>query len=246
MFRLCKVRTAETAETTARTCRNILKGGKIFCFCVGVSILFASCKVGLYTKPNATSYTRKHQTLAIVTPNVIVNSSKVKINTEEDRKTQEKSISQNVQNGIQQAFLKNIRKGKIYLEIQDIEKTNRKLLEIGYFDKDSTILMSPEKLAEALGVDAVLLTNCKVTFVRSIAGGVAEIVFGVILLPTGLFTLTGIMLMTQGVQWIVGFESIGTDIKLYDGKTGDFLWQYSRLLNHKQMCRKIPYHKKNR
>ena len=58
-----------------------------------------------YNSPNAANYTKQHKTLAIIPPNVIVDPAKSKIKTAEDKKIMEKTISQNIQNGIQERLL---------------------------------------------------------------------------------------------------------------------------------------------
>jgi hypothetical protein len=210
----------------------------LFCLSVCILLLSTSCRTAkIYTKPNVSAYTTKHKTLAIlpVTKHVIPtrysNSVKATLfSNAEPFQTQEDMAS---------AFYKFIQKGRMHIEIQDVEKTNRILKQIGFFE-NSTTSMSSQELAEILGVDALLLTNCQLRAYKNVAGGIALAIAGFPYL-----TVWGIM------ECLTVHETNEVVIKLYDGATNELLWNY----NHKfldmepeaiikKTGKKMPYYRK--
>ena len=92
-----------------------------------------------------------HKTLAILPPRVNIETK----GNLETKQAQEMTETVNAQNEIYSRFLDFAQKGKIFLEIQAIEKTNAAFLETGY-----PYNTPPEELAKVLGVDAILFTDC--------------------------------------------------------------------------------------
>ena len=202
---------AETMKKNAVSLKNQRVGG--FIFCVIISIFFASCSAKIYTKPNATAYTMRHQTIAILPPEIKVEVTKNR--SIENRQEQEKVEVTNAQNEMYSRLLKLIQKRKMYLEIQDIEKTNATLLKMGYFDKID-VKMTPEELAQALGVDAILQSNYVLSQQWWVGFGIAYAIF---LFPYG--TPLGIMMATNPTN------GADANIRLYDGSTGSLLYSYN-------------------
>lgn len=133
-------------------------------FSIIISMLFTSCgpkvytwgSTKIYTKPDATAYTIKHKTLAILPPETKI---EIKKNEKIENKHEQEDIETvNAQNEMYSRLLTFVQKRKMHLEIQDIETTNATLLKIGYYDKTDT-KMTPKELAQALGVDAILLSS---------------------------------------------------------------------------------------
>jgi hypothetical protein len=211
-----------------------------------VAILFASCSTAkIYTKPDALSYTMKHRTVAIVPatktviPTKYTNKLKATVfSTTNSTQIQEDMTSQ---------WYQFIQKGKMRIDVQNIEKTNRILEEFGYPDGDGAN-MSPKELAEILGVDAVLFTNCQLMAYKNVSGGVTMILLGLVATPLifgPAYIVLGIVEMTTV------HESNGVVMKLYDGKTGDLLWNYNNKFIDKnagdimkKAGKKMPYYSK--
>ena len=208
-----------------------------------IAFITTSCSTAnIYTKPDYMSYTLKHKTVAILPPKVKLEPNKNE--TVESKQEREKALTVNAQNTMFQNFYKFGRKGNINLDVQDVEKTNRKLIEIGCPGGDCK--MTPEELAKALGVDAIILTNGNLEriYARNVASGIA---FAIIFFPYG--TPSGIIMACQKT-------GIGTvDLKLYDGKSGYLLWEYSDkysfsegyqndIFMMKQMVKNFPYYAK--
>lgn len=180
-----------------------------------IALVFSSCATKIYTRADATRYTMKHESLAIIPPKV-----KIEINKKDDaekrqaKQEQEKIEVQNAQHEQYARLLKFIQKGKIHVEIQDIEKTNAILLKIGCPLGDCD--MTPEQLAQALGVDAILQSNYVFSSQKNVAYG---IVYAVIFFPYG--TPLGIMMACYPTN------RADLNIKLFDGNTGYLIYSYN-------------------
>jgi len=234
---------AKTIQKSAFGTKQQKKRYHFFILCAVITIIFASCSTAkIYTKPSATSYTMKHRTLAILPPKVHLEPNKNE--TVESKQAREKDLTVNAQNTMFQNFYKFGRKYNIYLDVQDVEKTNKKLVEIGCPGGDCE--MTIEELAKALGVDAVLLANGNLqrVYARNVAGGIA---YAIIFFPYG--TPLGIILACQKT----GIGNV--DLKLYDGESGYLLWTYSdkysfqegqqdEIFMMKRMVKKSPYNVK--
>jgi hypothetical protein len=193
----------------------------IILFTVG-AIFFASCSTAkIYTKPDALSYTMKHRTIAIVAPTKTVIPTKY---TDKLKATVFSATNPvQIQEDMTSQWYQFVQKRKMRIEVQNVEKTNRILAEFGYPGGDGAN-MSPEELAEILGVDAVLFTNCQLTAYKNVGGGVSMIILGIVGTPLifgPAYIVWGIIELTTVHE---GNEVV---MKLYDGKTGDLLWNYN-------------------
>jgi hypothetical protein len=205
-------------------------------------ISFASCSTAkIYTKPDVMSYTRQHKTLAIVPPKVHCEPNEHE--SVESVNEREKALSINAQNTMFNNFYKyGQKKGHIYIDVQDVEKTNKLLEKFGCPYGNCT--MTPEELADALGVDALIMTDGDLEriYARNVGYG---IVYAIVFFPYG--TPLGIMLACQKT-------GLGTvNLKLYDGKSGSLLWTYSdkysfqklgedEIFMMKRAVKKCPYY----
>ena len=211
-----------------------------FLLIIFIPLFFGSCSTAkIYTRPDAISSTMRHQTLAILPPRVHIEAKKK--DNPENREAQEMAETVNAQNEIYSRFLRFVQSGNIRLEIQPIERTNAKFLETGYpFD------MAPEELANMLGVDAVLYTDCIFASVNNVGTGIA---YAIIFFPYG--TAWGIMMATMPTN------SADINMKLYDGSTGNLLYSYNNKfsglntkyialvdLATKKIVKKMPYYRK--
>ena len=212
-------------------------------FCVIIPIFFSSCVSPLkfYTKPDATSYTMKHKTIAIMPSKVKVLPSKYK--KEEDRNELEMSIPLQFQADMTSEWLNFISKGKLYVEVQDANKTNRKLIEIGC--PLGNCNMAPEELAKALGVDAILLSDLQVEHYKQIGGGIFMLTAGWSICPANILVAVSCFNLSEKDEM---------HLILYDAN-GDLLWRcdgffVTKFLNDNKIVRikkaieKSPYYRK--
>ena len=206
-----------------------------FILCTIIPILFVSCGTrGIYTKPDATSYAMKHRTIAVMTPKVKVMPTKYK--TAAEREELEKTQPAIVQEEIVELFNKYASKGKIHIEIQDVKKTQRLLLEIDC--PNGNCDMSPEQIARILGVDAILYSELTQKFDKETGMGVLCIIFGIAqpyFLP--------LMIIAAVQNFKVQDRMKLVNVKLYDGRTGDLLYTYNRGGGFtKKLVKKSPYY----
>jgi len=211
-----------------------------FLLFIVIPLLLSSCSTAkIYTKPDAMAYTMKHKTLAILPPKVHIEvKKKDKI---ENIQAQEMTESVDAQNEMNSRFLDFVQKGNLYLDIQPIEKTNATFVETGHpYD------MPPEELAKALGVDAILYTDCVYSKQTNVASG---ILLAIVLFPYG--TVWGIM------EAVTPTYIAGVNTRLYDGTTGYLLYSYNGgssgsgtkypvLIDKatKKIVKKCPYYRK--
>jgi hypothetical protein len=170
-------------------------------FCLLAIFLFSSC-AKIYFSPDAQTRAREHKIIAIVPPVVAIAAAK-KVDAAA-LKEQQKTESTNFQKEIYSWLLKRKTQRRISVDIQDLETTIAKLTEIGYYEKP----MTPNQVAEALGVDAVLTSNFALSKPMSEVGALASAVFFGIGGPTNQATIS---------------------LTLHDKQTKHMIWDY----NHK-------------
>jgi len=235
-----KVVEAETISKNAFSTRKRKNRINLFILCVVIPIIFGSCSTAkIYTKHDAMSYAMKHKTVAMLPPKVQLEPNKGE--SLESKNEREQDLIRQAQITMFHNFYKFGKKYGIYLEVQDIEATNRILAEIGC--PMGNCNFSPEELANKLGVDAFFMANGNLEriYARNVGYG---IVYAIIFFPYG--TPVGIMLACQKT-------GLGTiDLKLYDGKSGTLLYDYSDkysftynqqddIFMMKRMIEKSPY-----
>ena len=233
---------AETIQKKAFGTKKQKNRSKYFILCAVIPIIFASCSTAkIYTKHGATSYAMTHKTVAMLPPKVQLEPNKGE--NLESKNEREQDLIRQSQITMFHNFYKYGKKYGIYLEIQDIEVTNRILAEIGC--PMGNCNLSLEELANKLGVDAIFMANGNLEriYARNVGYGIA---YAVIFFPYG--TPFGIMLACQKT-------GLGTvNLKLYDGKSGTLLYDYSdkysftynqqdNIFMMKRMVKKSPYNK---
>ena len=230
---------AETIKQNAASSKShTIRRNLLLIICI--PIFFASCSTAkIYTRPDAMSSAMRHQTLAILPPRVHIEANKK--DNPENRQAQEMAETLNAQNEIYSRFLRFVQAGNIRVEIQPIERTNAKFLETGYpYD------MPPEELAQLLGVDGVLYTDCIFSSVRNVGTGIA---YAILFFPYG--TAWGIMMATMPTNYA------DINMKLYDGSTGYLLYSYNNKFSGlntkyivlvdtatKKIVKKMPYYRR--
>ena len=207
-------------------------------------IFFASCSTAkIYTKPDVMAYATKHKTLAILPPEVKI---EIKKNEKiENKQEQEKVEAINAQNELYSRLLAFVQKRNIHLEIQDIEKTNAALLKNGYAN-EAVVKMTPEELAETLGVDAILQSNYMFSYQKNVGLGIA---YAIVFFPYG--TPWGIMVASKPTNFV------DVNMRFYDGTTGTLLYSYNDKFGGlnakyiilidkatKKVVKKSPYYRK--
>jgi len=225
-------------KNTASSKSHMIRRNFLLFICI--PLFFASCSTAkIYTRPDAKSSVMSHKTLAILPPRVHI-EAKTKDNPE-NRQAQEMAETVNAQNEIYSRLLRFVQAGKIHIDIQPIERTNATFLETGYpYD------MPPEELAQLLGVDGVLYTDCVFSSKHNVGGGIA---FAILFFPYG--TTWGIMMATMPTN----FADI--NMKLYDSTTGYLLYSYNNKFSGlntkyivlvdgatKKIVKKMPYYRK--
>jgi len=117
-------------------------------------ILMSACSVHRPYPPDAFSIASSHELIAIVPP-IVELKKKKKIDVEVYEK-QEKAEALNFQLEMYQWFIKRKLDNKFSVEIQDVEFTNTKLKELGYFDGKH---LTSAEISEVLEVDALVISN---------------------------------------------------------------------------------------
>lgn len=145
-----------------------------------VGFLATGCRPTIYLAPDFDKVARKHKTVAVLPFAVEITTKRLpKGVTPETIKEQEKSNGYSMQGDVYRYLLKEYSKDKYTVEFQDIDKTNAKLEEAG-IAYEKIALTGKDKIAELLGVDAVL--SGKIVQERPMSDGVAiavGVVFGV-------------------------------------------------------------------
>lgn len=115
-------------------------------------LLLFSCAKTFYS-PDAVNLAENHRSVAIVPPVVTIQATKKM--TPQDVEQQQMAESRNFQEEMYAWMLKRKSQGKIKPEVQDLQTTNAKLMEIGYPQKMATVA----QMCEALGVDGLITSN---------------------------------------------------------------------------------------
>ncbi len=178
---------------------------KNFTFTIVLSIILSSC-ASIYTSPEFTQVRREHQTVAILPFDVAIQSKKLpKGMTYEMLREQEKDEAYTVQTTCYTYFLK--RQQDYSVKFQDVDKTNAILAERG-ITYEKLKETSKEKIAEILGVDAVVSGKVSRSQPMSTAGAIAVgVLFGAAA-PT---------------------NEVLVDFTIHNGIDSNLLWKY----NHK-------------
>jgi hypothetical protein len=162
---------------------------------MAVAIGFTSCAGAKVTSQNTAYYIQKHTNgvLAILPPKVQFDRRMLKSNATAE--------SEDYQKVMYDFLLKYMASGYLLVDLQDIAETNAKLQEIGYSSARNNAI-TPQELAAALNVDAVLVSSYSLTKPYSR-------VIDVLFLP--------------GFGNSFSFTT-RTESFLYDGETGKLFW----------------------
>lgn len=159
----------------------------------------------IYFSPDARSLAASHKIIAVVPPKVSIAPSK-QIDSE-SLKEQQKTEAINFQKEIYSWLLQRRMQNKIFVEIQDIETTNARLVKAGASDN---LAVDPSEMCEILGVDGIVTSNFALAKPMSTGGAIAV---GII---TGFYGATNAANATVGV---------------FDNKTDKTIWNYSGKLS---------------
>ena len=169
-----------------------------------LTVLIMGC-AKVYYSPDARSLAGAHKLIAVVPPKVSIAPSK-KVDAE-SLKEQQKTESLNFQKEIYSWLLKRKMQNKIFVEIQDVETTNAKLIKAGANDNTA---VDPSEMCEILGVDAIVTSNFSLSKPMSDGGAIA------------LGLLVGV--------WGASNTATGT-VGAFDNKTDKTIWNYSGKLS---------------
>ena len=198
------------------------------CLILCALAILSSC-ANVYYTPEAKATADTHTIFAIAPPRVSI-SARPKDNPENIKEMQ-RNESRNIQLEMYSWLLRRKTQGYIRPDVLDVETTNAKLRDAGYFDGKN---FSPQELAELLDVDGILSSNYSLS--RPLSTGAA----------IALEVLTNIDPVSK--------EATVT-LTLYDRNERLSLWNYSDaigggvLSNHANMVdnilaratRKMPY-----
>lgn len=138
-------------------------------------LIALACSPHVYKSPDAEKRAAAHDKVAVLPPKVTIAPVK-KVSTEVLQK-QAEAESMVFQQEMYNWLLRRKMQRDFTAEIQDVETTNAKLDEIGYFDNPR---IAPETLCEKLGVDAVLSSDFALSRPMSEGAAIAlGVVFGV-------------------------------------------------------------------
>lgn len=165
-------------------------------------LLLGSCRPVAYQSADAKIIAQSHQAIAIAPPRVSIAPNR-KIDAQA-MKEQQNIESENFQREIYNWVLRRKMQNRMFVEIQDLETTNVRLQEAGYFDGKR---MTPAEISEILGVDAVITANLSLS--RPISEGAA--------LAIGL--LTNFWTRTNDVTMLA---------EIHDRQDRRVIWSYNR------------------
>ena len=166
--------------------------------------LLNSC-AKIYFSPDANTRAASHEVIAIAPPKVSIAARK-KVDAEA-MKEQQKTESINFQKEMYSWLLRRKMQNRIFVEVQDVETTNAKLRQAGYFDDRP---MTPNEVCKVLGVDALVTSNYALTKPMSDGAAVA------------LGVLVGVWGSTNNTT---------VTMEIHDNQTSKLLWNYNHRLS---------------
>ena len=122
-------------------------------FLIAVTFILQSCAKIFYT-PDATQLARAQKIIAIAPPKVAIAARRNIDGTALIE--QQKTESINFQREMYGWMLKRKMQGTIFVDIQDVETTNAKLLNAGF---ENGQILTPNEMCKILGVDGILTSN---------------------------------------------------------------------------------------
>jgi hypothetical protein len=194
---------------------------------IGITLLLQSCAKIFYS-PDAGELARSQQVIAIVPPKVAIAARRNidGIALIEQQKTE----SMNFQREMYSWMLKRKMQGTIYVDIQDVETTNAKLANAGFYDGK---LLTPSDMCYILGVDGIITSNFSLSKPMSEGAAIA------------LAVITG--------MWGSTNEAV-VSLSIHDLETKKMIWNYNHKLSSslgspaglvddlmRQASRRMPY-----
>ena len=181
---------------------NTDKKSLIFLATIVMLCLMTSC-AKIYKSPDVSIQAKQHQRIAIIPSKVSIRKRKPKPKELEVIKRREKAASINYQIKMQDWLLKRKTKNQILVEVQDLETTNVKLREAGYFEGKQ---FSSSEICKLLGVDAIITSNYILS--QPVSEDVAR--------------------MLDDCETIT--NEVLTNLSIFDGKKEKIIWSYKRRL----------------
>ncbi len=194
---------------------------------IGFAILSQSCAKIFYS-PDAKSLASAHKIIAIAPPKVSIAARK---NVGADALIeQQKTESNNFQKEMYSWILKRKMQGSMTVEVQDVETTNAKLSNAGFYEGK---VLTPIEMCDILGVDGLLTSNYALTKPMSEGAAVA------------LGILVGVWGPTNETTVTLSIHDQGTNKMIwnYNHKASSSLSTPARLVDAlmRQASRKMPY-----
>ncbi|MCB0689028.1 MAG: hypothetical protein KDC53_20960, partial [Saprospiraceae bacterium] len=127
-------------------------------------ILPAFAQTNLYENPDFDRIARRHKIIGIIPFNstVTLRPKQMKDITPEQLNKMEKSEGESIQSAMYSWFLKREKRGDLTVKVQSPATTNAKLLKAG-LNPDNFAQHTPEEIAKALEVDAVIMGTFETT-----------------------------------------------------------------------------------
>ncbi len=196
---------------------------QIFISLVALLLVLASAcsKKPYFVSPNFKQTTKTHQQVAVLPVKMIFTGKPMGLLEEEDIESLEEGESQAFQMSLFNQLLYSTNSGKkgMYVSIQPVEITNKKLAEKNISVRESWDML-PTELADALGVDAVIKTQVsKQRYLTDLAAYGIDIGQKVLLLLT-----KGKSFLTLGGKNLDKTSDMNAKCSLYNSNTGEVLW----------------------
>jgi len=173
-------------------------------FFAAIVFTMSSC-ASVYYSPDAKQIATSHQKIAVIPPTVSI-AARRKVDAEA-LKEQQETESLNFQKEMYSWLLTRKRRNGMLVNILDVETTNAKLTRAGYFENNT---MTPNEIANLLGVDAIMTSNYALS--KPISEGAAVAI--------GL--LSGVWSTTNEAR---------VTLEIHDRGTENMIWNYNHTLS---------------
>ncbi len=164
-----------------------------------LALLLGGC-ANVYTSPDVYRHIRDDKVIAVLPPKVTI-AARRKVDAEAIA-AQQILESDNFQHEISDWLLKRKSQGRLMVDVMEVDKVNVLLQRAGFSPESPG---TPEEMATALGVDAVITGTFQMEKPMSTGGAIAA----------------AVLLGYSNTNTISGF------LKLIDQQSGEMLWSYS-------------------
>jgi hypothetical protein len=201
---------------------------KILILLTVVTILLSSCAKVFYTS-DAIPLAKAQKIMAIAPPNVSIAARK-KVDGAALIE-QQRTESVNFQREMYSWMLKRKMQGSITVELQDVETTNAKLANAGFYEGK---LLTPTEMCKILGVDGIMTSNYSLSKPMSEGAAIAVAVL------VGVWGATN----EATVSLSIHDQSANKMIWNFDHKVSSSMSSPARLVDAlmRQASRKMPYY----